>query len=148
MPRIKAKPVAKGSRTIQKPVIQKAVIRKAVAEKEIARKEIIAALRSAARKLRCTPSRRELGEISGISMHKIARYFQTYRNALAAAGIMPNQSGRRIEMAVLMADWGKVVRKVGGVPSQGEYLRFGSYSIDCLSRRVQKWRNVSTEFSV
>ncbi len=49
-------------------------------------------------------------------------------------------------MAVLMADWGNVARKVGAVPSQAEYLRFGSYSIDCLSRRVQKWRNVSTEF--
>jgi hypothetical protein len=32
------------------------------------------------------------------------------------------------------------------VPSQSEYLQLGSYSIDCLSRRVQKWLNVPTEF--
>lgn len=151
MPRTKAKQVAQGGRTtkrpvIQKPAIQKPAIHKAVTEREITRKNIVAALQKAARKLGRTPSKREFAELSGRSKYQIIRYFQTYRAALAAAGMMPNQSGRRIEMAVLMADWGNVARKVGSVPSQAEYLRLGSYSIDCLSKRVQRWRNVSGEF--
>jgi Homing endonuclease associated repeat len=151
MPRTKAKPVAQAGRTAKRPVIQKSAIQKpaihrAVTEREITRKNIVAALQKAAGKLGRTPSKREFAELSGRSKYQIIRYFQTYRTALAAAGMMPNQSGRRIEMAVLMADWGNVARKVGGVPSQSEYIRFGSYSIDCLSKRVQRWRNVSVEF--
>jgi hypothetical protein len=122
MPRTKAKPVAQAGRTTKRPVIQKSAIQKpvihrAVTEREITRKNIVAALQKAARKLGRTPSKREFAELSGRSKYQIIRYFQTYRTALAAAGMMPNQSGRRIEMAVLMTDWGNVARKVGGVPS-------------------------------
>jgi hypothetical protein len=161
MPRTKAKQVAQDGRTTKRPVIQKPAIQKpaiqksaihkpaihkAVTEREITRKNIVAALQKAAGKLGRTPSKREFAELSGRSKYQIIRYFQTYRAALAAAGMMPNQSGRRIEMAVLMADWGNVARKVGSVPSQAEYLQLGSYSINCLSTRVQKWLNVPTEF--
>jgi hypothetical protein len=46
----------------------------------------------------------------------------------------------------LFEDWGKVTRKIGGVPSQSEYLREGKYSLDCLIRRVQGWARIPAEF--
>jgi hypothetical protein len=149
---LNAKPVVKNRNTSQgrntknRFTNQNKAFHRAVTRKAIDREKIIAALQSAERKLGRTPSKREFMELSGLSTHQVIRHFQTYRKALAAAGMMPNQSGRKIEMAVLMADWGNVARKVDAVPSQMEYLQFGSYSIDCLSRRVQRWSNVPAEF--
>jgi hypothetical protein len=115
-------------------------------ELSIMKEQIITKLKAAARKLGRAPSRKEFREMCGITRYTAGRYFQTYRAALGAAGLMPCQSGKTIEMAVLMEDWGNVARRVGGVPSESEYLREGSYSIACLSRRVQKWSAVPAEF--
>jgi hypothetical protein len=131
-------------KSVTKPMRQE----KAVHQKDwITNEQIISALKAAARKLGRAPNGLEFREMSGITKFKVARRFKTYQAALHAAGLTPSTSGTRIETAILFEDWGKVTRKIGGVPSQGEYLRDGKYSLDCLIRRVNGWSRIPAEFS-
>jgi hypothetical protein len=114
--------------------------------KLISKEQIITALQAAARKLGRAPNGLEFREMSGITKFMVARRFQTYNAALRAAGLTPSTSGTRIETAILFEDWGKVTRKIDGVPSQSEYLRDGKYSLDCLIRRVHGWARIPAEF--
>jgi hypothetical protein len=110
----------------------------------LSKEQIITALKAAARELGHTPNSIEFRGLTGITKHKIVRRFKTYQTALYAAGLTPG--GMRIETAVLLEDWGKVVRKIDGVPSESEYLRTGSYSRDCFIRRVHSWSRIPAEF--
>ena len=133
---------------VKKPVIKSARGSKLTGkERPLSKEQIIAALQAAARKLGHAPNGLEFRQMGGITKFKVARRFQTYNAALRAAGLTPSTSGTRIETAVLFEDWGKVTRKIGGVPSQSEYLRDGKYSLDCLIRRVHGWARIPTEFS-
>lgn len=133
---------------IRKSITQEASKDKAISKsKPMSKEEIITALQAAACKLGRAPNGLEFREMSGITKFKVARRFKTYHAALRAAGLTPSASGTRIETAVLFEDWAKVVREIGGVPSQSEYLRAGNYSLDCLIRRVQKWARIPAEFS-
>jgi hypothetical protein len=146
MPRSKAKPVAQDGRATKKPVIQKAVIQKAVTEHAITKKRIIAELKKAARELGRAPSSRMFYHHSGISRSQVAWLFQTYRDAVRAAGLQPNQMGMRVETAVLLEDWGRVAREVGRIPARDDYERSGSYSRRCFTGRFQSWVEVPAEF--
>lgn len=77
----------------------------------------------------------------------MARRFGTYRAAVCAAGLKPNQVGVRVEAAVLLEDWGKVARKLGRAPSNSEYERAGGYSRCCFTRSFQSWVEVPAAFS-
>ena len=133
---------------IRKPITKPAGEEKAIHKKTpMTNEQILRALRAAARKLGRAPNGLEFRQMSGITKFKVARRFQTYNAALHAAGLTPSTSGTRIETAALFEDWGKVTRKIGGVPSQSEYLRDGKYSLDCLIRRVHSWARIPTEFS-
>jgi hypothetical protein len=146
MPRIKAKPAVKGSRTVQKPVIQKTVSQKAVAEKTITKEMVISELKKAARKLGRAPSSGAFYHHSGISRSQVAWLFQNYRDAVRTAGLQPNQMGMRVETATLLEDWGRVARKAGKVPARSDYEQSGSYSRRCFTGRFQSWVEVPTEF--
>jgi hypothetical protein len=132
---------------IRTPITKPAGQEKAIHKKNpMTNEQIISALRAAARKLGRAPNGLEFRQMSGITKFKVARRFHTYNTALRAAGLTPSTSGTRIETAVLFEDWGKVTRKIGGVPSQSEYLRDGKYSLDCLIRRVYSWARIPAEF--
>jgi hypothetical protein len=111
---------------------------------QLTQEQIITALKAAAGELGHTPNSIEFRGLTGITRHKIVRCFETYQTALYAAGLTPG--GMRIETAVLLEDWGKVVRKIDGVPSEKEYLRTGNYSRDCFIRRVHSWSRIPAEF--
>ena len=115
--------------------------------RRLTKEQIIKALRAAARKLGRAPNGLEFRQMSGITKFKVARRFQSYNAGLRAAGLTPSTSGTRIETAILFEDWGKVTRKIGGVPSQSEYLRDGKYSLDCLIKRVYGWARIPAEFA-
>ena len=134
--------------SLKKPVTKPVGQEKAISKKNpMTNEQIISALQAAARKLGRAPNGLEFRQMSGITKFKVARRFQTYNAALHVAGLTPSTSGTRIEAAVLFEDWGKVTRKIGGVPSQSEYLRDGKYSLDCLIRRVHGWARIPAEFS-
>ncbi len=122
--------------------VPKPTSRKAGTSKE----EIIAAMQEAAGRLGRVPTSREFGPLSGISLWQVTGRFGTYGNAVRAAGLEPSHQGMKIETAALLEDWGRVVRKVGAVPTRGQYKEAGSYSPDCYSGRFESWVRTSAEF--
>jgi hypothetical protein len=84
---------------------------------------VIAAIQDVARQLGHVPTAREFRPLGRVSMWQVTGRFGTYRNALRAAGLQPSQRGVKVEAAALLEDWGKVVRKLGLVPSQSQYKK-------------------------
>jgi Homing endonuclease associated repeat len=115
--------------------------------KRCTKEQIISAIQAAARKLGHAPTSVELKRLNGITLSQVARRFGTYRAAVCAAGLKPNQGGVRVEAAALLEDWGKVARKVGRVPSRPEYEEAGGYSRHCFTRGFQTWTEVPAAFS-
>lgn len=113
----------------------------------LSKEAIIAAMREVARRLGRAPKSREFTPLSGISTFQLTGHFGTYCNAVRAAGLKPNQQGVKVEAAALLEDWGKVVRRVGTVPSRRLYTEAGSYSIECFSARFERWTQVPAEFT-
>ncbi len=111
------------------------------------KKQIVAALKAAARKLGRTPTANELKRLAGISINQVRGRFRAYRIALHAAGLKPDQSGLRVETAVLLEDWARIVRKVGAVPVRWEYEKAGAYSSECFDKRFQGWMKVPAAFT-
>ena len=128
---------------ITKPVDQERAIHK---KNPMTNEQIISALQAAARKLGRTPTRGEFSKLSGISFYTVEWRFSTYRAAVRAAGLKPDQMGLRVDTAALLEDWGRVARKVGAVPSRGQYDKAGVYSHPCLEVRFQRWSQVPAEF--
>jgi hypothetical protein len=110
------------------------------------KEEIIAEIQEAAGRLGRVPTSREFMPVSGISLWQVTGRFGTYGNAIRAAGLEPSHQGMKVEAATLLEDWGRVVRKVGAVPTRKQYKEAGSYSPDCYSGRFESWVRVSTEF--
>jgi hypothetical protein len=111
------------------------------------KEEIIAAIQEAAGRLGRAPASREFMALSGISLWQVTGRFGTYGNAVRAAGLEPSHQGMKIETAALLEDWGRVVRKVGAMPTRREYNEAGSYSPDCYADRFESWIRVSAEFT-
>ena len=108
---------------------------------------IIAAIQEATGRLGRVPTSREFTPLSGISLWQVTGHFGTYGNAVRAAGLELSHQGMKIETAALLEDWGRVVRKVGALPTRREYNQAGSYSPDCLADRFASWIRISAEFT-
>jgi hypothetical protein len=115
--------------------------------RRLSKEGIIGAIQEAARQLGRVPRSREFGPLSGISVWQVTGRFGTYCNAVRAAGLKPSQQGVKVEAAMLLEDWGKVVRQIGAVPSRSQYRQAGSYSPDCFSARFERWVKVPAEFA-
>jgi len=108
---------------------------------------VIAAIQDVARQLGHVPTAREFRPLGRVSLWQVTGRFGTYRNALRAAGLQPSQRGVKVEAAALLEDWGKVVRKLGLVPSQRQYKKAGRYSCECFFLRFKRWVKVPAEFT-
>ena len=115
--------------------------------KSKSKEEIIAAVQEAARKLGRAPRSREFTPLSGISVWQVTGRFGTYCNAVRAAGLTPRHQGMKVETAALLEDWGRLVRKVGAVPTRGQYREAGSYSCDCFTDRFENWAKTPEAFT-
>jgi hypothetical protein len=111
------------------------------------KEEIIAAVQEAARQLGRAPRSREFTPLSGISVWQVTGRFGTYCNAVRAAGLTPRHQGMKVETASLLEDWGRVVRKVGAVPTRAQYKEAGSYAPDCYADRFGSWVKIHEEFT-
>ena len=116
-------------------------------DKRQSREEVIAAIQEVTGRLGRVPTSREFAPLSGISVWRVTGQFGTYGNAIRAAGLKPLQQGVKVETAMLLEDWGRVVRQVGAVPSRNQYKEAGSYSCDCLAERFEKWTRVPEQFT-
>ncbi|HEY2361990.1 MAG TPA: hypothetical protein VGK36_12795 [Candidatus Angelobacter sp.] len=111
------------------------------------KEEIIAAIQEVTGRLGRAPSSREFMALSEISLWHVTGRFGTYGNAVRAAGLEPSHQGVKIETAVLLEDWGRVVRKVGTIPTRRQYNEIGRYSADCYADRFESWIRISAEFT-
>jgi len=112
----------------------------------LTRKQILSAIRAAARKLGHAPTRSEFMRLSGIHYCKLLSHFHGYRDAIRAAGLSPDPGGIRIDTAALLADWARLARKEGRIPTRDEYEREGRYASGSFETRFHRWSQVPSAF--
>jgi hypothetical protein len=113
----------------------------------LTRSQILSALRAAARQLGRAPTRAELLRLTGIHYGRLISHFPGgYRSAIRAAGLSPDPGGLRIGTADLLADWARLARKKGRVPTRDEYEREGRYASASLETRFHRWTQVPSAF--
>lgn len=112
----------------------------------LTRKQILSALRAAARQLGRAPTRAEFLRLTGIHYGRLIPHFPGYRDAVRAAGLSPDPGGIRIGTADLLADWARIARKKGRVPTRDEYEREGRYAFGSLETRFHRWSQVPSAF--
>ena len=107
---------------------------------------ILQAIRDAASALGRTPSRSDFVRHSGIGEHQINNHFDTWNDAVGAAGLEPHTKNLRLDESVLLEDWAKVVRKLGEIPTFVRYRREGAFSPDVFQRRFGAWSRMPDAF--
>jgi hypothetical protein len=113
----------------------------------LSRSQILRALRAAARQLGRAPTRAEFLRLTGIHYGRLIPHFPSgYRSAIRAAGLFPDPGGLRIGTADLLADWARLARKKGRVPTRDEYEREGRYASASLETRFHRWTQVPSAF--
>lgn len=113
----------------------------------LTRSQILRALRAAARQLGRAPTRAEFLRLTGIHYGRVIPHFPGgYRTAIRAAGLSPDPGGLRIGTADLLADWARLARKKGRVPTRDEYEREGRYASASLETRFHRWTQVPSAF--
>jgi hypothetical protein len=113
----------------------------------LTRSQILRALRAAARQLGRAPTRAEFLRLTGIHYGRLIPHFPDgYRSAIRAAGLSPDPGGLRIGTADLLADWARIARKKGRVPTRDEYEREGRYASASLETRFHRWTQVPSAF--
>lgn len=115
--------------------------------KSMTKEQIIATIRAAEKELGRIPTRPEFTERSGLNNKKLLAVFPGgFREALRASGFAPRHNGMRVETAELMADWGRVARKLRKAPTRDEYEVHGEHSYCTMLHRVRRWVEVRKHF--
>ena len=113
----------------------------------LTRSQILRALRAAARQLGRAPKRAEFLRLTGIHYCRLIPAFpRRIPYAIRAAGLSPDPGGLRIGTADLLADWARLARKKGRVPTRDEYEREGRYASASLETRFHRWTQVPSAF--
>ena len=109
-------------------------------------KDITDAIRAAAQELDHPPTRREFLKHSSISEYHVNQHFNSWNEAVIAAGLKPNTTNTRIDDETLLADWGQMVRDLREIPTNARYQREGHYSDSLFQRRFGAWSKIPDEF--
>jgi hypothetical protein len=88
--------------------------------------EILKIIRRSAKKLKRTPTLRELAAL-GIGWSVIESRWKNFSNALAEAGLEATGNGFHYSVSTLLKDWGEVARKVGRIPTIEDYEKHGRF---------------------
>ena len=108
--------------------------------------EILNAIRMTAQSLGRPPSRREFMSSSGISEHHVLRHFQSWRDAVRAAGLEPHSLNMPIAPEILLQDWGELVRRIRRIPTRDQYRREGNYSPAVFEKKFGPWSGLPSKF--
>jgi HNH endonuclease len=109
---------------------------------ELPKEEVIILLKKAAKELGKVPTFLQFRRLAGATPRTVARLFGGYRELIQAAGFEPLGAGFRISMEKLFADWARVTRKLGKVPSQTQYSVNGKHSHRAFYVRWNSWREI------
>jgi hypothetical protein len=110
------------------------------------KQDVLNAINHAATKLGRPPSLPEFTGTSGIPKYYIAQHFDSFREAIHAAGLEPRVGGTKLTDDALLADWGEIVRRHHHVPTVEKYRREGHFSIKPFERRFGRWSEVPASF--
>lgn len=103
------------------------------------RQEIIDAIKAAEKRLGRAPKRAEFFGRSGISKRALSGLFESWPEAVRAAGLKPQRRAKVRAAEELVADWGRVVRKMGRRPTQIEYQKSGQFSWFQWKSKYGRW---------
>ncbi len=107
---------------------------------------VLDAIRETAKALGRAPSRREFMRSSGMTEYQVLRHFPSWREAVRAAGLDSEPTNVPLEPAVLLEDWGELVRRARRIPTRHQYRRDGSYSPGVFERKFGPWSAVPAKF--
>lgn len=105
----------------------------------MSKEEIVAAIRECTESLGRCPRVPELKKMKGIGLRTVRRHFGSYGEAVRVAGFDPEGQGHKASMEALFADWARVCRALGKVPTIKEYGNMGRYSVGPLITRFGGW---------
>src|SRR5581483_11374066 len=106
--------------------------------------EVLEAIRRCAKKLKRTPTLREL-EAFGIGRGTIEGRWKKLSNAFKEAGVTPTGRGLPYPNATLLLDWAGVTRKLGRIPKVAEYEKDGRFCHMPFHTRF-RWSRVPDAF--
>lgn len=107
---------------------------------------VLDAIRETAKALGRAPSRREFMRSSGMTEYHVLRHFPSWREAVRAAGLDSEPTNVPLEPAVLLEDWGDLVRRARRIPTRNQYRRDGSYSPGVFERKFGPWSAIPAKF--
>ncbi|MBX3381664.1 MAG: hypothetical protein KF805_16335 [Phycisphaeraceae bacterium] len=105
----------------------------------VGRQEIIDAIKAAEKRLGRAPKRAEFFGRSGISKRALSGLFESWPEAVRAAGMRPHRRAKVRAAEDLIADWGRVVRMLGRRPTQIEYQKSGQFSWFQWKSKFGRW---------
>lgn len=115
-------------------------------DKALTKAELLEAIIAAAAQLPDRLTRRKFKKHSGITERQVESHYNTWNEALIAAGLKPNTRNQRIEPTTLLEDWGNVVRRLREIPTAKRYKREGKHSTDVFRRKFGPWVEIPDQF--
>ena len=108
--------------------------------------EVLSAIREAAKTLGRPPSRSEFKSSSGMTEYQVLKHFSSWREAVRAAGLEPHSTNLLLDPAVLLEDWGEIVRRIRRIPTRDQYRRNGTYSAGVFEKNFGPWSSIPAKF--
>ena len=106
------------------------------------KEEVMTAIQECTANLGHVPSYNELERLTKVRKRAISTNFGSYSGALNACGLQREGAGYEVSPMPLFLDWASLARRLGKVPSIGEYGLHGRYSVRPLLRCYRAWRHV------
>lgn len=110
---------------------------------QMTKEEMKTMIRELAEKLGHQPNLVELQEHTPLRHWLIRKRFGNFTWALRECGLTGDRyKTQRIPMESLFTDWAEVARKLGHIPSIGDFERTAGYRVDRFQRRFKQWSRV------
>jgi len=110
------------------------------------KQHILNSIAALAKRLGHTPSLVEFVGHTGTCKHSVFRLFPKWNEAVRAAGLEPRRLYVRPRDEELLEDWGKAVRKKGGLLTRSAYRIEGRYYARTLEKRFGGWTSLPEAF--
>jgi hypothetical protein len=108
--------------------------------------EILDAIRAAAKELGVPLPRSRFLAHSGLTEYRILKYFPSWRAALRAAGLEPDNTNISLEDEELLRDWGELVRILRQIPTRDQYRREGDFGANSFANHFGPWSTIPQHF--
>jgi len=118
------------------PKSAKETVGKSSINKPASKEEILKTIRRCAKKLKRTPTFRDL-KAAGVGRGVIERRWKGLLNALTAAEVEASGTGFRHTDATWLLDWARVARLLRRIPTVAEYEKIGRFCHTPLHSRFR-----------